>query len=87
MRIYFSSSDPSLRISDETTNKDGKFETPTFNLPPVSGSYLIQAHFGKTVPYDSSDSNIVVLKVRSHAPLAEPPNRENTTDTPFVGKR
>jgi parallel beta-helix repeat protein len=64
LKIFFTASDPLLRIADATTNKAGQFETGTFSVPSDSGSYKIQAHFAKTGPYDSADSKVITLKVR-----------------------
>jgi hypothetical protein len=67
LKIFFTTSDPLLRIADATTNKAGQFETSTFSVPSDSGSYKIQAHFAKTGPYDSTDSKVITLNVRDRS--------------------
>jgi parallel beta-helix repeat protein len=80
MKIHFTSSDPLLRIGDEITNKRGQFETGTFNIPSGSESYMVQAHFDKTGPYGSADSNTISLKGKENAPVTQPLNRELTLE-------
>jgi parallel beta-helix repeat protein len=75
MKIYFTTSDPSIKVSDLITNKVGAFRIDISNLPLTPGAYGIQAHFAKVYPYEAADSQTVTLTVKNSADLlneAEP---------------
>ncbi len=80
MKISFTVSDPLMKIADQTTNKEGKFETDGFAVPSQPASYRIQAHFAKSGPYDAADSNLVLLKGNAPAPSTKSFNKERTLE-------
>jgi hypothetical protein len=41
---------------------------------------VVQAHFDKTGPYGSADSNTISVKGKENAPVTQPLNRELTLE-------
>jgi hypothetical protein len=69
MKIYFTTTDPSIKVNNKVTVTDaaGAYET-ILNLPETTITYKIQAHFAKAYPYLSTESPIVTVNVRSNVP-------------------
>jgi hypothetical protein len=71
-----------MKIADQTTNKEGKFETDGVAVRSQPASYRIQAHFAKSGPFDAADSNIVLLKGNTPTPSTKSFNKERTLEVP-----
>jgi len=78
MKIYFTVTGEPKYLANAFTNNRGIFEK-TLNLPESPSSYKIQAHFAKVFPFDSSDSNAIIINVKKGSDQATLVDRENST--------
>jgi hypothetical protein len=64
MKVFFTADSP-IKISNQTTNRAGTFNTNVLLALGTGGTFKIQAHFDRLNHYDATDSKTIILKIKA----------------------